>query len=283
MQRLSDIYRPITASPFTGDETYREIPPCDALKPYIRCFWGTELPVTASDIPDDDISLVIPDTCIDIIFEIDYTNNRYNGFVCTLDEHSYSASAVELPAAPKPLAATFAIRFYAWSAVLFAEHDFRGCRNTAFHVDEFFSGFRRELEPLLFDVPSLSEKARIAERFLLGRLHPERLHSDMLNALYFMLSNGGRAKVSDICGYASVSERRLERLFSSAVGASPKLFSSLVRYQLLWQDMLFDPRFNILDAVEKHGYFDQSHLLHDFYSRHLMSPRQAMEFAHRKR
>ena len=36
------IYKPITAAPFIFGKSHREIEPCEALKPYIRCFWGSE-------------------------------------------------------------------------------------------------------------------------------------------------------------------------------------------------------------------------------------------------
>ena len=66
------------------------------------------------------------------------------------------------------------------------------------------------------------------------------------------------------------------------MGISPKAFSSLVRYQLLWQEMTGRPGFNILDAVEKYGYADQPHLLNDFRRRHLMNPKQALDYAKRR-
>ena len=37
---LHKLYRPLTAAPFAGNHGYREFPPCQALAPYIRCFWG---------------------------------------------------------------------------------------------------------------------------------------------------------------------------------------------------------------------------------------------------
>lgn len=39
-QKLSDALTPITAQPFRPG--YREYSPCDALKPYIRCFWTSK-------------------------------------------------------------------------------------------------------------------------------------------------------------------------------------------------------------------------------------------------
>ena len=42
MLSLTKMYRPITAQPFDRSDGYREISPCEALKPYIRCFWTYE-------------------------------------------------------------------------------------------------------------------------------------------------------------------------------------------------------------------------------------------------
>ena len=40
MHRLSQMFKPITATPFVFDDGHIEVEPCQALKPYIRCFWG---------------------------------------------------------------------------------------------------------------------------------------------------------------------------------------------------------------------------------------------------
>ncbi|MBE6901571.1 MAG: helix-turn-helix transcriptional regulator [Ruminococcaceae bacterium] len=274
MHTLSDIYRPITAQPFHQSKDYCEIAPCAALRPYIRCFWGTTEPVCAQ-AGRSTTGLVIPDTCMDIIFDINYTRNSYNGFFCTIDEHSYRTSGA--PAAETT--ATFAIRFYAWTALLFTERGFTGCKNQAFDIGEFFGSLKAELEPLLFDIPDLHGKIAVAEKLLLKRLCTDRISSDLLNAIYRMLQTNGRADISEICGYTAVSQRQLERIFNHSMGVSPKVFSSLLRYQMLWQDMLYSRGSTILDAVEKYGYFDQAHLLNDFKHRHLMTPKEAVRFA----
>lgn len=275
MPALEKMYRPITASPFQNDDTYCEIAPCDALKPYIRCFWGTRLPLVADAGGE---GLVIPDTCMDIIFDINYIQNRCDGCFCAIDERSF-ASVGE---GGGDVVATFAIRFYAWSAILFAERDMRGSKNGFFPVEEFYGALKAELQPLLFDVPALCDKVRAAEAFLLKRLCESRMNSDMMNAVYYMVSSCGRARISDICGYSAVSEKTLERLFNYNMGISPKSFSSLVRYQLLWQELALRGGLSVLDAVEKYGYADQAHLLNDFRRRHTMSPQRALQTARRR-
>ncbi|MBO5217805.1 MAG: AraC family transcriptional regulator [Clostridia bacterium] len=274
---LAGMYHPITAAPFQQDDTYREVLPCAALRPYIRCFWGTAKPMAASG--STETGLVIPDTCMDIIFDVNYTKNRADGFFCALDEHSYRSGG----GGCSDVTATFAIRFYAWTAAMFTGRDFSGTKNRHFSIGEFFGELRRELAPRLPYAPTLAEKIAIAEPLLLKHLRPERADSDLLNAVYYMLKTDGRARISELCSYAAVSERKLERLFDRYMGIAPKAFSSLIRYQLLWQDIALSGRFDVLDAVEKYGYTDQSHLLHDFKRHHLLGIRDAVIFAQKTR
>ena len=129
MRALSLLYRPITGTPFQADEPYREVAPCAALAPYIRCFWGSEYPLPERPHAG---GLVIPDTCMDIIFDVDYAHNRISSSFCALDEHAYRTPA---SAESGGLSATFAIRFYAWTANLFAEDKLNGSANQAFPAE----------------------------------------------------------------------------------------------------------------------------------------------------
>lgn len=85
--------------------------------------------------------------------------------------------------------------------------------------------------------------------------------------------------MADLAGELHVSTRQIERIFRGNMGISPKKFSSLVRYQYLWQDILFWSRCNVQDAVYRYGYADQAHLLNDFKRFHGMTPREARQYA----
>lgn len=272
MLSLSEMYRPITSEPFTECE----IEPCPALKPYVRCFWGTPDPSEgiAGISGFSAEKLIIPDTCMDIIFYHDPAANRTDSFFCAVDDRSYRAGA-----AAKPVS-VFGIRFYAWAAALFAEDTLSGSKNGRFPAEAFFSKIKKELDPVIAAEQSILSRKAAAERTLLKHLRIPDADSDLMNAVYSMLDSGGSAKISDICGYACISGRKLERLFGDVMGVSPKTFSSLVRYQLVWQDMLRGE--DVLDAVEKYGYADQAHLLNDFKKRHLMYPKEAVNLAKKR-
>ena len=63
------------------------------------------------------------------------------------------------------------------------------------------------------------------------------------------------------------------------VGVSPKSLASLVRYQYLWNDIVYNRQLDILDAVCKYGYSDQAHLCHDFKKYHSMNIADAKKYA----
>lgn len=254
MDSLIKKFQPVLSTPF-GHNGYREIAPCDALKPFISCFWEQSR-INAS-------ILVIPDARMDIIFDL---GENGGDFFCALDESSYySHSGSEL----------FGVRFYAWTAGLLSRRDFtREERNQS---DGYFKGME-ELRLAVRGARTFEERVFAVENCLLKRIDGIRSDNNLLNAVDFIVNNCGAANILELCMHTAVSARSLERLFNGHIGASPKMFSSLVRYQMLWQDMVRGG-FDVLDAVEKYGYSDQSHLLNDFKKRHSMNPKQALDYA----
>ena len=271
---LSSVYRPITAESSVYKQTYLEAEPCDELKPYIRCFWGTQKQYKRDGKSKNTNVLVIPDTCMDIIFNVNHTENTVNSGFCAINERAFISSEdtnTEVSA--------FAIRFYPWGTALFSDEALKGSKNQYFDLEVYFDYLKKELEPLLFEVDSFFERIKITEKILIKHINQKRQNDYVMNALYQMIRSRGTSRVADICSYASVSSKHLERLFNDHIGISPKGLQSLIRYQMLWKDILQDENFNVLDAVYKYGYFDQAHLINDFKKYHLMSPEKAKRFS----
>ena len=275
MFNLNNIYQPITAQPFLIDETYIEIQPCEALKPYVRCFWGTPKPLTGvSSIPVKN-KLVIPDTCMDIIIEIDMSNNGLTALFAGISDNTFE----DVPLTANPRVSCFAIRFYSWAIPLFSNESSRNTLNAFAEADAYFNNFKNELQDIMLSNPTITDRVRKVEQFLLKKLNLNKQNNNVMNAIYKVLESKGTSSISDISGYSSISQRQLERLFLAYLGVSPKKFSSLVRYQYLWSDILSNKSFNIQDGVCKYGYTDQSHLLNDFKKFHTLSPADARKLA----
>ena len=255
LERIARIYVPLSAQGLRFDGEYTEIPPCPALAPYLRCFWGS---LHARRMCSGG-SRVIPDSCMDLIFEVNYTKNRVTGRFCALDDAAY----VTPDRSSQDIISSFGIRFYAWTAACFAEADFRDALGRVFDPEAHFSSLFHALSPRLFEPDDLAARARLAEAELMRRLRPDRLGNALLNAIYGMISGCGREKVGGIAARAGMSGRKMERKLLELTGAGPKLLSQLIRHQLIYREVL-EGRYRALDAVEKYGYADQSHLLRDF-------------------
>lgn len=283
------IYRPLTANPFRGDDVYMEYEPSEALKPFIRCFWGTserlvfEKPAGAKKAACEEAiknriyekTLVIPDTCMDIIFKVNHAENKIESTFCGIDDKSFWGEAVKEGAE----VSTFAIRFYVWSTALFAEDSMKNVKNAAFDLEQFFSGLKKEIEPLLFEVTDMQGRIRMAEGFLQKYIHHRASHPVFLQATGEILARRGNVNLSYLTHETGMGSRQLERIFKEYSGLSPKRFSSLIRYQFLWKDILLQKHFDIQDAVFRYGFTDQAHLMHEFKRFHTMTVQKAKEYA----
>lgn len=274
--KFYQIYNPRTATPFACNETYMEVEPCDALKPYIKCFWGSGKPYRQirTDIPTKGI--ITPDTCMDIIFTVDFTDNRIYGKFCGIDDRSYAFYDKN---DESRMLSTFAIRFYAWSAFLFSEESICGAENAFYDVGYHFSKLKKEMEPVLFDIVNMEDRIRLAEQWLVKHMHLERSSHILTDAVAEILQKKGNVEIGRLAREIHISSRQLERICKENMGISPKKLASLVRYQYLWNDILFHPQFQVLDAVYRYGYTDQAHLLKDFKRFHTMNIADAREYA----
>lgn len=257
-------YLPLTAAPFRDREIYREVLPQPALRPWIRCFWefrGGEVR-----------TLVTPDTCMDIIFDLD---ERAGALFCGIDD-----TTVWTQAGTGEQADQFAVRFYPWAAAIFAEDSLRDGKNLRCPAQAYFPTLVRELRETVRQGDTLEKRAALAERWLIGRLNVARTDADVLQACWEIVLSRGGIRMDALSRSLHISPRQLERRFREHMGIGPKKLSGLIRYQNVWRDVLTQPRFDILDAVVRYGYTDQAHLLNDFKKYHLLSLGDARAYAY---
>lgn len=279
--QLHQQYHPITATPFKQNKTYTEFAPCAALKPYIRCFWGTEKPIAGYAV-NAAADIVTPDTCADIIFYVDYTNNRISSSFCGINDRAFRTGSDNggEDKNGKETVFIFAIRFYAWSVSMFAEESMRDTKNAFFDAGFHFSGIKGRMERLLLDCSDMYRLIPAVEQLLINCYSERHGNPYVLRAVYSMLGKKGNMPIGDLKQWLPISDRQLERLFKEYVGVSPKSLAAMIRYQYLWNEIICSKNFNIGDAVFRYGYSDQPHLLHDFKKYHAMNITDAQKYAY---
>ncbi|MBD5475227.1 MAG: helix-turn-helix transcriptional regulator [Lachnospiraceae bacterium] len=291
-------YKPLTATPYKHNETYTEMLPANPeLAKYIRCYWGSENPYLQKE-EHTVAGIVIPDTCVDIIYNIDHTDNTISSGFCGINDASFYHNADRKYG---HLISTFAIRFYAWGVYAFSQDSLRDTLNGYYDVQSRFMWLDRVLRQQLFERYSMAERATIAETAFLKRLDTAgkdspaggvlagsgisavgkvRRNNTIDCAVAQMLLHKGNVSAAQLARECFVSSRQLERLFHEYVGITPKKLCNLVRYQCLWGELMSNPWFHVADAVYRYGYTDQSHLMREFKRYHAMDIKQAKKCAY---
>ena len=270
------LYRPLTATPFKHNSAYQEIEPCRVLQPYIRCFWGGRMTSGAEAVESSGI--VIPDTCVDIIYRMDDMGNIIISDFVGINDRSFFIRSNHNAENKMEV---FAIRFYAWGAYAFCEDSFVGTVNGRYDVRERFSWLDRELRSRLSEPGNLADWIRLVETLLLKKLETAREKVIVDRVMQDILRHHGGLEISQLAKENLISSRQMERLFHEYIGVTPKKLSNLVRYQCLWRDIVSQGHLNMMDAVDKYGYTDLSHLMREFERYHSMSIRNAREIAFR--
>ena len=196
--QMDQIFRPLTSSPFRRDDTYTEILPCEALRPYICCFWGTSQPLQTCDAACE--SLVTPDTCMDILIDLDYTRQSLAAGSLRLTTARFWPEATAQAILSQHLPFGFTLGRFP----CFPMNRWCRCKNGFFNADRFFPALTRQLEAMLPCVDSLEERVRFAQQYLLETLR-ERRKAAVMNAIHSILKQEGRAALSEAAAYACVS------------------------------------------------------------------------------
>jgi AraC-like DNA-binding protein len=123
-----------------------------------------------------------------------------------------------------------------------------------------------ELRERLCEAATPRERFRILESFLVGRLHrrPSKHHPAMAAALNMFGAAGTGASVREVARSVGLCERRFIQVFNTHVGVTPKLFCRLLRFQRTRALAQHVERIDWSQLASSCGYFDQSHLIHDF-------------------
>lgn len=271
-------YRPLTATPFKHNSNYREIEPCRILQPYVRCFWGGT--GEENDIQtEDSFGIVVPDTCVDIIYQTDDAGNIITSDFVGINDSSFFLQGNQKNACK---ISVFAIRFYAWSAYVFSEDSFAGTVNKHYDVRERFCWLDRELRSPLAQPGNLTDLIQFTEALLLKKLETARSNKAVDGIMNDILRRQGALEIDQLSKENFISSRQMERLFQEYIGMTPKKLSNLVRYQYLWRDIVSQNDFDIANAVSKYGYTDAPHLMREFKRYHSMNIREAKELAYGK-
>ena len=109
------------------------------------------------------------------------------------------------------------------------------------------------------------ERFRLLEQALLERLPESSGHHGAVRVgLDLLMRTHGRAKIRDVARAVELSPRRFIEVFTAEVGLTPKLFGRVQRFQQAVVSSRGATKVDWAELAVECGYFDQSHLIHEF-------------------
>ncbi len=222
---------------------YGEFHPCDALRPFLRCYW--ELTGVAG--PPETI---LPDGRTELVFHFG------DAF---LEDGSPQPRAMFVGQMSRPttVQATgkvgcFGVRFESagiWALFGDRQVDFT---NRIVSASDILGPV---IERRLLGASDTAERIAIVETALLPRL-PGR-ETAWCAAVSAVLA--GSLSMAELREGSGVGVRQFERLFETRVGLTPRVFARLARFR-----KALECEGSWVDVAVDCGYYDQSHLIRDF-------------------
>ncbi|QGZ43097.1 helix-turn-helix domain-containing protein [Pseudoduganella flava] len=237
--------------------TYREYPPCPALRPHVACLWTARVaaPVSAAA---PHAHRVLPDNCVDILWQDGGAAPFAVGMMST---------AIVVPATTP--VRTVAVRFKPGAAGRFLGVPLHVMTDSRADLPALWGRAAADrLDDALWS-RDLTDTARLRliEQALLARLAPAPSAPTLaLHAVAAIEAAGGALRVDALADDLGVSRQHLTLQFRQQVGLTPKLFARICRFRHALDRLRDTAADGDLAALAADcGYFDQSHLIRDFH------------------
>ncbi len=202
---------------------YEEYAPQPALRGHIECLWTMNGEASAS--PSSPPRRVLPDGCIDIIFDFADSRERYPVYVVgtmTRPILVTLSGAVDI----------LGIRFRPGASQPFLQFNAAECTDDVADLSCFWGNIGSELWERVAGLPSTPARVKYLESYLLKEFG-WRLGLDpyVQYAVRVIQKRKGSVTLAALEKGTGLSARQIERKFSQDIGLSPKAFARVIRFE----------------------------------------------------
>ncbi len=252
-------FKPMLLAKFTKDKMlYSEYQPCIELSQVINCYWVSPAQHHLEEYTYSvNQEIIIPDGCLDIIFEVDKQTN-YKCFIVGM----MSKPIVTLPDFSQKQ--IYAIRFNPGGAYSLFRHSLADFTDLAVDVRNLAKNIEQELSAIFLSKNSLYEKIEYLNAFFLRRFNNWEPNAVIMNSLASIFSAKGNMEIKKLAQCQYISERQLNRLFKQCVGLPPKEFARIIRFQNALRNVILTDNVNWSFLAVESGYHDQAHFINEF-------------------
>jgi AraC-like DNA-binding protein len=114
----------------------------------------------------------------------------------------------------------------------------------------------------VFEAGTNPERVLIISNFLEARIK-ECTRPEIVYAVQHILKHNGSIGIKHLASECTTSQRQFERNFKELTGFTAKTFSRIIRFNALLKTHHHKAQ-SLTEVALDHGYYDQSHFIHDF-------------------
>lgn len=230
-----------------------EVAPPAELAGVVDAFWQSE--GTGGPIR------VLPDGCMDFIFDLEHGTARLIGAMT-------EAAIVQVRAGDRCLG----VRFKPGMAAPYLDTSAAEVRDGAAPLADVTFARRFHLAERVAEAASDDARRRCVAEFLLAaRARVRAPHPRLRRAVRFLREHTGPGAVRALARELGLSERQLERSFTTEVGVGPKAFARIARLERAVA-LMGGPVRGQAALASLAGYADESHLIREFRALALTTP-----------
>jgi AraC-like DNA-binding protein len=237
---------------------YKQIPPPDRLRQWIRYFWILE-----TDCESSQVLKPLADGCPGILFQHSSSGKFRDPTKQLLPEillYGQTVRCTELHLEGK--FNTIGVCLYPLTLKLLFGFNASELTNSCVDLSLVMDAIK---EPLL-NSTSVADNIEIFSSQILHLVKEKETNVDKATdfAVRRIVESNGNISLSSLQKTLQLSERGLQRKFDHHVGISPKLFSRICRFQSSLAQLNNNNFQNLSDIAFDNGYADQSHFIRAF-------------------
>jgi AraC-like DNA-binding protein len=242
---------------------YLSIAPAPLLAQFIERFWYS------SNAPVHQKVRIVPSGTIELVFNLNEDELGFYDKEQPASCKSFSG-AIFSGAHARPLFVdtrehVVGVHFKPGGAFRFLGVPAGELADTHVDLEALWGRSAKDLREQLCEAANPAKRLRVLERALVARLeNTSEEHRAVRAALDIFGRDAGEARTRDLAAHLGLSQRHFIKVFSNQVGITPKQFGRVQRFQRALELTRSSSTPNWADIVVACGYFDQSHLIHDF-------------------
>ena len=230
---------------------YNEYTPPANLQAYLDCYWSY---VTDSAAISLNKKPIIPDGCIDIIFDLN---------------HPTTLKSFVIGAMTKPIVNSrtnlVGVRFKPGMAYPFFNSPIHELTDLLVDYFEFAGQEANQLSNQFADLNSTKHQIILLNKIFTKKLSAiNAIETQMSRALNLIQRTGGRCTIKKISGEVGWSRQHFTRKCLTYTGLTPKFLTQVIRIKQVIKQYNNEKFYNWSQLSVDGGYYDQPHMINEF-------------------